>query len=900
VVHPLPAAPHFVGRAEEKDRLRSFWETRTAGVVAIVGLGGAGKTALAAHFVNDLLSSNGTERPAGLFVWSFYVEPDPGRFLQEAYRYFFGPDATVTPAKGSGLLHLLRDALSSGSRYLLVLDGLEKVQRQEDSPAGDYGQIEDPLLKAFLLRVGEGLGNTVALVTSRFILTDLERSANRGYYQIDVGGLELSAAIELLRHRGVKGTDECLSELIDQYGAHALTLDHLGGLVAQFRAGDPSRAPELAPGINPGSDRQALRLARLLRAYEDHLPPAELKLLCQLCLLRRGMPEEHIQQLFLCSPPVHLRTIREIRQAVLHLTDKQDLADSIFDFLQEALCTAAIAGPADVFSQEIISAAAKVVEKHEKDADPQFEDIARLCDKLLDPPTDRRPLSANDRRNFHALYQRYLELRAHPLMPYKESGASNMEWLKKAGLGKHILAAESTTVLDVLYSFQRCQRHLRYLVFKHFALQRIRELCRLYQNKWVLAGPLAMLDRQELGQALDRLVERHLLLKETGRSFNAHPAVRDHFARRAQSADAQTWHDLIREQLISLSERPGAGFADRPATLDFVEEAIYHALQAGKTADALGLYHQVLGGVRHLGWKLGEMSRGLRILRGFDRCPEPWDLAWYLRALGELEEAYERQPLPYFRADIRLLQGRLPEAIAEGDDTRQAVAAFLLGKSKVVPPDVLGYAIPRAQIFLLMGRLDEARRAAGLADCYGAITWEGERSRSTLFLAEVARRQADHDACRRQLEAASGWILHSGSVEHLCLLHLMRSRLAQSTGDLTFAQRAVDEGTYIAGHSGLGIYHIELLCEQAEIALASSQFQLAETAARQALQRAAAADCRFVWGAGRAGCLLGKTLIAQERFREARPVLRDSLDVQKSIGDPSAALTQRLIDSLPE
>src|SRR5262245_30944047 len=104
-------------------------------------------------------------------------------------------------------------------------------------------------------------------------------------------------------------------------------------------------------------------------------------------------------------------------------------------------------------------------------------------------------------------------------MPYKESGASSMEWFKKAGLAKHVPAVESPTSLDVLYSVQRWQRQIRYLVFKHLALRRIREVCCLYQNKWLLAGPLATLDREELRQVLDRLVERHLLVKETSHSF---------------------------------------------------------------------------------------------------------------------------------------------------------------------------------------------------------------------------------------------------------------------------------------------------------------------------------------------------------------------------------------------
>ncbi len=82
VVHRLPAAPNFVGRAAELEGLRALWQAGAPGVIAIVGLGGAGKTAVAAHFVDDLLRPDHPGRPHGLFVWSFYQEPDPGLFLQ--------------------------------------------------------------------------------------------------------------------------------------------------------------------------------------------------------------------------------------------------------------------------------------------------------------------------------------------------------------------------------------------------------------------------------------------------------------------------------------------------------------------------------------------------------------------------------------------------------------------------------------------------------------------------------------------------------------------------------------------------------------------------------------------------------------------------------------------------
>ena len=110
LVHPLPMAPQFVGREEELAELTALWRMSTPGVVALVGLGGAGKTAIAARFLEELCRSEQARRPAGLFVWSFYQEPDVGFFLQELYRYFGHPDSSSTPAKGAGLLHLLREA----------------------------------------------------------------------------------------------------------------------------------------------------------------------------------------------------------------------------------------------------------------------------------------------------------------------------------------------------------------------------------------------------------------------------------------------------------------------------------------------------------------------------------------------------------------------------------------------------------------------------------------------------------------------------------------------------------------------------------------------------------------------------------------------------------------------
>jgi hypothetical protein len=857
LVHRLPPAPHFVGRDAELARLRDAWASGFRGVLALVGLGGAGKTAVAARFLDELLAGDVGPRPDGVFVWSFYQEPDAGLFLEEAHRYFTGGSAPAA-AKGAGLLHLLRGALAEGGPHVLALDGLERVQR----PAGpDYGRVEDPLLRGQLTRIAEGAGRTVALVTSRFPLTDLAagRAADpSGHRHLDVCGLSPDAAIDLLRQRGVGGGDEALAALVERYGSHALTLDHLGGVIGQFLGGDPRRAPEAPDLADPGADRQALRLARLLRAYEEHLPPEELALLCRLCLLRRAADEEHIRQLFLCNPPVRLHTGRALADSVRRLPVgegpgrvrwRQTLAESVQVEVEEAIAAAPLAGPEELFRGEVLDAVARCVAAQSQTLGTDIEKLARLYASGAGAPTEERPLDGADRARLRHLCARYGLLWRHPSSPYAKAPQPLQEAFAKLGWGKPLPRVPADLdPSDVRHSLQRVEEELHGLAYKHAVLVRVRQLCRLSQRKWALAGPLAQLDGDGLRRTLAALADRHLVLRESDGSFSVHPAVRDHFGRLAAASERGEWHDLLREQMISLAHRPGRQLPEDARTLDLVEEAIYHALEAGRRDEAEWLYRDVLGGLRHLAWKLGETNRGLRVLRQFDPCPDRSALAWHLRALGELEEAYAHEALPCFRADIRLLQGRLPQVAAEGDDTRTAVAAFLMGQTPRLPPAILSCAVPRLQLLLYRGRYSVAWHATGMEQLYGDMGWGGEQARWRLLLAELWRRQADTAAAQKYLDEASPWVLHSGSAEHLALLHLTRARLARSAGEGEAAQRAADEGLHVARQCGLGLALIELLCEHAEIALARSDPAAAEDFACAALERAIAEDCRFAWG----------------------------------------------------
>lgn len=298
VVHPLPAAPSFIGREAELKALSQFWQAGP-GVLSLIGLGGAGKTALAERFLSSMVES---DRPDGVLVWSFYDDPDANQFLKTAHQYFAGGDVK---ASGAGWFHLLSEALGSGGRYLLVLDGLERVQRQQTDASGIYGELEDPLLRGLLARLAAGAGETKAIITSRFPVASIERWQNRGYSVIDVDQLSQDAARALLRSHGVEGTPDVLDALIADYGGHALTLDLLAGALASFYHGDASTAP--AAEVDPRSaNAQSARLARVLRLFEDRLPETQLDLLSRLCVFRFGVDLPTLKGIFLGQHKEHV------------------------------------------------------------------------------------------------------------------------------------------------------------------------------------------------------------------------------------------------------------------------------------------------------------------------------------------------------------------------------------------------------------------------------------------------------------------------------------------------------------------------------------------------------------------------------------------------------------------
>jgi tetratricopeptide (TPR) repeat protein len=237
----------FVGRKAEIKQLNEWANPESNKAMLILeAIGGMGKSALAWKWMQDRAVAF-----EGYFWYSFY---EGGADMRECIRHALAYVGRQDPDEltGQPLAKMLTEleAVLKEKRYLLVLDGLERVlvayhrwdaaQMQDDSvpEERDYRATTNPEDADVLKRLAACIPSRIML-TSRLMPMALEEGGTvlAGVIGLPLLGLSPEDARRFWRDKGIKWWDEGrLDKFIGQFGRHSLLLKILAGEILKRKA----------------------------------------------------------------------------------------------------------------------------------------------------------------------------------------------------------------------------------------------------------------------------------------------------------------------------------------------------------------------------------------------------------------------------------------------------------------------------------------------------------------------------------------------------------------------------------------------------------------------------------------------------------------------------------------
>jgi WD40 repeat protein len=312
LLNQAPEVAFFHGREHELTRLDEWLRDARYRLIMILGMGGQGKTALAAHCANAVAmqrqdhQSDG-DRNFSHILWQSLVNAPP---LAEVLESWLKPLSGQAEGPAEGGVDQQLDRLFpylQQHRCLLVLDNLESLltagERAGHFRAGyeEYGYF----LEQFATRPHQ----SCLLLTSREEPQRLKVSAlgSRAVQSLRLAGLSPAAGHSLLQELGLAGEPALRSRLVERYSGNPLALklvaatisDLFGGQIAQFLAEESLVFDDIRDIL----DQQ---FARLL--------PVEVAVLKWLAVEREPIPFDTV-----CEDLIHSASRRAIIEAIRSL-----------------------------------------------------------------------------------------------------------------------------------------------------------------------------------------------------------------------------------------------------------------------------------------------------------------------------------------------------------------------------------------------------------------------------------------------------------------------------------------------------------------------------------------------------------------------------------------------------
>jgi hypothetical protein len=242
IAHPYAIQANFTGREQEKEMLTDWLTGDSHSMLSVIAIGGMGKTALAWYWLmEDIKGSD--EQPRKVVWWSFYdYESGFGRFLKKAIEYFSDDEVDWDSLESTRDQMEYLYKIMCDNRFLLVLDGVERVLRAyynlgspyqgdeiKEDERGDFRACIKPNCGMFFQWLASGKIRTKTLLTSRLYPKELDDLD--GCLRKDLKQMDKEDAVAFFHRQGVTGTRAEIEMACDSFGYHPLSLRLLSGMI---------------------------------------------------------------------------------------------------------------------------------------------------------------------------------------------------------------------------------------------------------------------------------------------------------------------------------------------------------------------------------------------------------------------------------------------------------------------------------------------------------------------------------------------------------------------------------------------------------------------------------------------------------------------------------------------
>lgn len=351
----IPAPHPFYGREPEVRQLRSWLLDDHGRLIAILGMGGQGKTALVTQLIQSLTSSSTDSPRRGLFdedfdfiIWrSLLNAPLLGDLLHGIIQVLSDTQTAQVQRSLDDQLAQLFEHLGQ-KRTLIVVDNVDTVMRA-GGRAGRflpgyeaYGQL--------IRRAGEIDHQSCLLLISRDRpqgFAHLE-SSNHRIRSCQLGGLPPESGQEILRACDLRGTDEAVAALVQCYSGNPLALHLVAETIELFFDGDVTHfLAEESPVFDDIRD--------VLDHQFDRLSPLERDMITWLAIAREPIPAPTLWDVLAngSSKRASMEALRSLQRR--SLLEKRDTTTQSGFTLQNVVMTYATERFVDEICQELES-----------------------------------------------------------------------------------------------------------------------------------------------------------------------------------------------------------------------------------------------------------------------------------------------------------------------------------------------------------------------------------------------------------------------------------------------------------------------------------------------------------------------------------------------------------------